>query len=152
MVHCDKGYRQDPSCSTPLNQLFHHEREQSRVVRGRHETVNKRFKDWTVLAVMFRHPLLKHLSVFRAIAAIITLSMRHGSPLFHVDYQELTFLHACLNHRSLNVVFKALKSHPWLVPDRHADEDGIVYLHGGVATRRPRDRRGVTTDTTEGAL
>jgi len=140
MVHADKAYRYKNRCSTPFNQSFRYERDQSHRIRARHETVNKRFKDFSSLSTPFRHPLKKHSAVFHASAVCVQLALRRDSPLFQIDYRELTFLHHCLNHGTLNIVYQALRNHPWLVPDRFAAEDGIVYRHGGVA--RLRSARG----------
>lgn len=119
MVHADKTYRGKQGCSTPYNQSFKYERDQSRVVQGRHETVNKRFKDFGALSTQFRHPLWKHGDVFRAVAVIVQLSLKRDAPLFHVEYRELTFLHHCLNHGTLDIVYKTLRYHAWLVPDKY---------------------------------
>ena len=55
-------------------------------VRARHETVNKRFKQWGSLLNRFRHDIGKHGDVFRAIAVITQLAIVHGEPLFEVQY------------------------------------------------------------------
>lgn len=55
-------------------------------VRMRHETVNKRFKQWAILKQVFRHPLVKHGSVFRAIAVMTQLAIEDGEKLFDVEY------------------------------------------------------------------
>lgn len=44
-------------------------------VRGRHETVNKRFKQWNVLQRVFRHAVSEHQSAFSAIAVVTQLSL-----------------------------------------------------------------------------
>jgi len=146
LVHADKAYRHQPRCSTPYNQSFRYEREQSNLIRARHETVNRLFKYNQSLATPFRHPLKKHDVVFHAAAVCVQLAIRSESPIFEVDYRELTFLHHCLNHGTLDIVYRALRNHPWLVPDRFANEDGIVWRHGGVATlaRGARNARGGT--------
>lgn len=136
MVHADAVYRHRPRCSTPYNQLFKYERELAHLIRTRHETVNKRLKDYGALRCQFRHPLHKHGRVFRAAASVIQIELQSDSPLFHVEYKEMIFLHHCLNHHRLNVVYKALRGNPWLVPDKYADEDGVVYLRGGVGRTR----------------
>ena len=57
-------------------------------VRNRQETVNKRFKNWAILAVPYRHKLLDHQSVFCAIVALTQLSFVEN-PLFQVDYDDV---------------------------------------------------------------
>jgi hypothetical protein len=56
--------------------------------RARHETINGRFKRWAVLGNVFRHNLMKHGKVFRAIANLTQLEIRSTSPVFHVVYRE----------------------------------------------------------------
>ena len=57
-------------------------------VRNRQETVNKRFKNWAILAVPYRHKLLDHQSVFRAIVVLTQLWFVEN-PLFQVDYDDV---------------------------------------------------------------
>jgi hypothetical protein len=57
-------------------------------VRNRQETVNKRFKNWAILAVPYCQKLLDHQSVFRAIVVLTQLSFVEN-PLFQVDYDDL---------------------------------------------------------------
>lgn len=62
--------------------------EQSRV-RSRHETLNGRFKCWEILKQVFRHNILDHGAVFRAIAVVIQLSIDEGQKLFSVaEYSD----------------------------------------------------------------
>ena len=56
--------------------------------RSRHETVNKRFKQWSILHRVFRHELGKHQSAFGAVAVITQLALENEEPLFPVDYVE----------------------------------------------------------------
>jgi len=58
-------------------------------VRARHETVNKRFKQFGALSRVFRHDLDKHQSVFDAVAVLTQLSIRNGEPLYEVQYGHL---------------------------------------------------------------
>ena len=55
-------------------------------IRARHETVNKRFKQWGCLQNKFRHDILKHAEVFRAVAVITQIAIETGEPLFEVNY------------------------------------------------------------------
>ena len=63
-------------------------RQMQQRARARHETVNKRFKQWGCLTQTYRHDLLKHADVFRAIAVITQLSIEQGEPLFDVQYND----------------------------------------------------------------
>ena len=58
------------------------------VVRGRHETVNGRFKCSNILSRTFRHDRRLHGSVFRAVAVLTQLAIENGEPLFEVVYNE----------------------------------------------------------------
>jgi hypothetical protein len=53
-------------------------------VRSRHETVNRRFKQFICLNRVFRHDLGKHGSVFGAIAVITQLEIENGDKLFDI--------------------------------------------------------------------
>ena len=57
------------------------------LVRSRHETVNKRFKQWGCLLNRFRHDIGKHGDVFRSVAVVTQLALLHGEPLFEVQYE-----------------------------------------------------------------
>ena len=55
--------------------------------RNRQETVNKRFKNWAILASPYRHQLLDHQQVFGAVAVLTQLSLAEN-PLFQVEYND----------------------------------------------------------------
>ena len=57
-------------------------------VRARHETFNKRLKQWKILADIYRHPLEKHYKVFHCVAVITQIILEHEQPLFQVDYND----------------------------------------------------------------
>jgi hypothetical protein len=54
-------------------------------VWSRQETVNERFKIWTILSTVYRHDLLEHQTVFGAIVVLTQLSFV-ANPLFQVAY------------------------------------------------------------------
>ena len=56
------------------------------IVRSRHETVNKRFKQWGCLSQTYRHDLLMHGDIFRSVAIITQMSIQSGEHLFSVQY------------------------------------------------------------------
>jgi len=62
--------------------------EQSRV-RSRHETLNGRFKCWEILRQTFRHDIMEHSAVFRAIAVVIQCAIDEGESLFRVNYNDV---------------------------------------------------------------
>ena len=81
-VEADKGYRGEPVyIKTPTG-----ENDIGQRVRSRHETVNKRFKQWGCLRQAFRHNVSKHQSVFSAVAVVTQMSLENGEPLFDVSY------------------------------------------------------------------
>jgi DDE superfamily endonuclease len=90
-VEADKGYRGEaehasvPDCNVFLSQVG---RRQKALARSRHETVNKRLKQWHCLHDTFRHDLTKHGSIFRAVAVIVQVTIENGEPLFAVDYND----------------------------------------------------------------
>ena len=57
-------------------------------VMQRHETVNKRFKNFGCLKQVFRHNLLFHSSCFRAVAVVTQMAFNNGEPVFQVDYDD----------------------------------------------------------------
>ncbi len=54
-------------------------------LRSRHETCNRRFKQWAILRERYRHNLDFHGSVFGAIAAITQIELRTGEGLFYCN-------------------------------------------------------------------
>ena len=58
-------------------------------VRARHETVNKKFKQFAALKEVFRHDLDKHQPVFEAIAVLTQIGIGNGEPLYQVQYGHL---------------------------------------------------------------
>ena len=57
-------------------------------IRARHETVNRKFKQWKCLSSTFRHAPHKHGLVMGAIVNITQLVIEEESPLFGVQYND----------------------------------------------------------------
>ena len=57
-------------------------------MRQRHETVNKRFKDWGILKNRWEHDLGRHGACMRAVVVLTQLSIECGKPLFQFDYDD----------------------------------------------------------------
>jgi hypothetical protein len=57
-------------------------------VRGQHEHVNKRFKQWQILHRCFRHNVNKHQPVFISIAVITEIALENGERLYQIDYVD----------------------------------------------------------------
>lgn len=86
----DDGYAGEPSaCDLPKEMLMGSPGQYKRkaLVRSRHETCNKRFKQFGCLKSVFRHDLRHHKNVFTAIAVLTQLSIVNGNPLFQVEYK-----------------------------------------------------------------
>jgi hypothetical protein len=54
-------------------------------VRSRHETCNRRFKEWEIFNQTFCHGVDKHRNVFLSIAALTQIKIRKGHPLWQVS-------------------------------------------------------------------
>lgn len=82
-VVADGGYR-DNCCeqlggqSSTLSKVYS-------VVRARHETVNRRLKQFFVLGHRFRHDLSRHSACFHAVSNLTQLMIENGEPLFSVE-------------------------------------------------------------------
>ena len=76
MVEADAGYRGEPRKIRSKDD-FHSskERKEKERIRARHETVNRRFKQFNILGHRFRHDLSLHKFVFRAIAVLTQIDM-----------------------------------------------------------------------------
>lgn len=80
MTLADKGYRDSNFFLLPtqINGLQHKQ------IMSRHETVNKRVRQFKILQETFRHLLEKHPTVFHAVVNITQLIIENGEPLFSV--------------------------------------------------------------------
>lgn len=58
------------------------------LVRARHETINGRFKQFSILKQVFRHDKTFHSPVFRAIVNVTQLTMDNESPVFGIYYDD----------------------------------------------------------------
>jgi len=85
-VEADNGYIGDDPvvCKTPggfHSRIERRGKERARI-RARHETVNARLKSFRILADVFRHDIVDHAKIFRAVAVLVQLSIQNGEPLF----------------------------------------------------------------------
>ncbi len=55
------------------------------MARARHLTVNRRFKQFSVIDERFRHELSLHSTCFHAVANLTQVMIQNGEPLFGVD-------------------------------------------------------------------
>lgn len=79
IVVADKGY-QDEKCV--VEESLQISKEDIKRIRARHETVNRRMKQFFVLGHKFRHPLSRHSSCFHAVANLNQIMIANGEPLF----------------------------------------------------------------------
>ena len=88
MVEADKGYRGEYChVRTPVDYQTEEEKKAKNTVRARHETVNRRFKQFAALKQVFRHDINVHRVVFEAVVVITQLNINNGDKLFQVDYE-----------------------------------------------------------------
>lgn len=87
-VEADGGY-QDPKCDGPKDMCLRMSQEYAKkVLRGRHETVNRRMKVFNCLKHVFRHEIHKHRDCFEAVAVLVQVNIKYGGePLFKVKYR-----------------------------------------------------------------
>jgi len=87
MVEADAGYRGEPTkIRTPSDYLSAEDKTNKSNARARHETVNRRLKQWGCLKKVYRHDLSKHRTVFTAVAVLTQLAIESGEVLYGVDY------------------------------------------------------------------
>ena len=89
-VECDDGHvGEDPAnVKVPASMVHDQDEKQKYVrtkVRRRHETANKRIKQFDLLDNVFQYPKTFHAPCFRAAAVLTQLSINNGSPLFSTD-------------------------------------------------------------------
>ena len=87
-VEADNGYQGEAPTHVKCPNMFTRKEENLAMqqrVRNRHETVNKRFKQWGCIKERFRHGTEKHSACFRAVAVLTQLAIEFGEPLFSVS-------------------------------------------------------------------
>jgi hypothetical protein len=93
-VEADDGYLgEDPlTTKVPKSGVHLHGEAMLKMrqrVRARHETVNKRIKQFTIVRDTFRHDLSLHGHCFYACAVLTQLMIQSGHPLFQVgEYDD----------------------------------------------------------------
>ena len=96
-VEADDGYAgADPEFAKTRSGIFHPPAAADirNTVRARHETVNKRLKQFAALSNVWRHHLSKHSTVFHAVTLVTQISIENGEPLFEIEgYNDQHFYH-----------------------------------------------------------
>ena len=88
MAFADSGYRGEPDTIQEKGRGSKEERYVATRARARHETVNRRLKEWKSLSTQFRHnkgyDTTNHGIVFDAVLVLTQLSISHNKSLFEV--------------------------------------------------------------------
>lgn len=76
----DKGYK-DPHFILPNPRI----QQQHDLIMSRHETLNRRMKQFEALKQVYRHSLKKHPMIVHAVSNVTQLLLENGHPLFSVN-------------------------------------------------------------------
>ncbi len=90
-ILADGGYRDGQVIMETPTGLNNSDQRMKQLARARHETVNCRFKIFSILRKLYRHKLNTHVSVFHSIATITQLAIEAGEPLFQLEYYDLNY-------------------------------------------------------------
>ena len=86
-VEADMGYQGELACRTPTDFDCN---PQWKIMKGkaraRHEAINGKFKEFSILGNVFRHNKKVHHLVFHGIASILQSEIMSGRGTFEVDY------------------------------------------------------------------
>ena len=89
-VEADDGYKNASPQYAKVPSFFFAKEERLKIqsnVRARHETFNKRLKQWGALSKVWEHNARKHSLGVRAVV-VITQIILHYEPLFEVEYED----------------------------------------------------------------
>mmetsp|Transcript_2828 Transcript_2828/g.5292 ORF Transcript_2828/g.5292 Transcript_2828/m.5292 type:complete len:195 (-) Transcript_2828:64-648(-) len=86
MVEADAGYRGDFRVACPNQFRGNNEKMMKQSARARHETVNRRFKQFHCLK-NFRHDKELHVYCFNSVAVITQIGIENAEPLYSVNYR-----------------------------------------------------------------
>lgn len=85
-VLADGGYADGFTfCETPTGRN-NPDQQMKQLARARHETINRRLKQFAVLSQVYRNDRKSHFRVFHAICNIVQLDIMTGAPLFQIEY------------------------------------------------------------------
>jgi hypothetical protein len=92
-VQADKIYGKEAPCYVRAPGNLYSARDpmviaMEKKVRSRHEHVNKRFKQWSILQNVYRHDIVNHGDVFRAVSCMTQICIENGEPLDQVVYVD----------------------------------------------------------------
>ena len=86
-AEADKGYRGEPEVIDLPDEGPSHLIGPKARASMRHETCNKRFKNWGCMARSFRHGVALHSDCMHAITVLTQLSIENGEPLFYATFE-----------------------------------------------------------------
>jgi hypothetical protein len=88
MVLADGGYRDGGVFAETPTGHNNNDQKMKKLARARHETVNKRLKQFNILANVYRCSLDDHGYIFRAITIITQIAIQTEEPLFSMHYKD----------------------------------------------------------------
>ena len=81
----DNGYHgQEHQISAPNRYDAPEVNEFKRRARSRHETFNKRIKDFSIISTRFRSDVEKHQTAFESVCILVQYDIENGHPLFRI--------------------------------------------------------------------
>jgi DDE superfamily endonuclease len=87
LVEADRGYRgRDVKARTPDDFVSQSDKRAKERARARHETVNRRLKQWRCMGQKWRHCRSKHKLAFGAVAVITQMAFESGERPFQCRY------------------------------------------------------------------
>ena len=95
-VEADDGYIEGDSHNVKCSMSVINPREMMKIhgmLRSRHETINRQFKEWGVLKQVFRHYASDHGNILYAIVVLTQMVIDSGETLFTCEYRDILFLY-----------------------------------------------------------
>ena len=83
-VIADQGYKGEHTVVTKLQAKNEDHKKSMAICRARHETINRRFKQFQCLQQIWRHARIKHEHAFMAIITMTQIELENGHPAFQV--------------------------------------------------------------------
>jgi hypothetical protein len=103
-AQADLGYRGEPGTIILPNEFDSRAvKKLKKDVRVRHETVNKRFKQFAILKELYRHSIDSHQAVFEAVAVLTQIALTNGEELYQVRPLAVEELETPKSHPLENV-------------------------------------------------
>ena len=95
-AEADLGYRGEPdTIRHPRDYKSWSDQKAKAYVLMRHETINRRFKQFKILSDKFWHDVRKHESVFRAVLVLTQIEFDIGEKPFDCNYWLKIWVYSC---------------------------------------------------------